>query len=101
MYRGSVVVLEGKTKTFIIMAVFLIVLTGFYISFINKPYGTDKESIIKVRMELGGNHQVIEQEFTMNQHGVYWIDLPESKDGNYDFIYQYFDQDGNVIEDTF
>jgi hypothetical protein len=56
-----------------------------------------KNNIAKI--ELGVNEQVIEQEFSVNQKSVTWIDLPESNGETYTFKYKYYDKDGNLIGD--
>lgn len=52
------------------------------------------------KMQLGINEQVIEQEFSVNQKSVTWIDLPESQGDTYTFKYKYYDKEGNLIGDN-
>ena len=49
------------------------------------------------KLELVVNDERIVQEFSVNQNSVTWIDLPDS-DGSYKFKYNYFDRDGNLLE---
>ena len=52
------------------------------------------------KMEITVNEQIIEQEFEENEQSVSWIEIPESSDGSYNFTYQYFDKDGNLIAEN-
>ncbi|OXM16530.1 hypothetical protein [Paenibacillus herberti] len=52
------------------------------------------------KMELNVNEQVIQQEFDVNEKSVTWIDLPASKDEQYEFRYKYYDKDGKEIGDS-
>ncbi|MDQ0878867.1 hypothetical protein QFZ77_007526 [Paenibacillus sp. V4I3] len=58
---------------------------------------TNQENNI-AKMELEVNKQVIEQEFSVNQKSVTWIDLP--KDDTLEFKYKYYDRNGNLLSDN-
>lgn len=53
-------------------------------------------SAAKVVVSING--QKIEQEMPVNEMSATWIDVPESKDGRYEFHYSYFDEDGQLID---
>ncbi|OME77208.1 hypothetical protein BK120_27165 [Paenibacillus sp. FSL A5-0031] len=58
---------------------------------------TNQENNI-AKMELEVNKQVIEQEFSVNQKSVTWIDI--DKDNTLVFKYKYYDKDGNLLSDN-
>ncbi|MGG1637601.1 hypothetical protein [Paenibacillus sp. NRS-1760] len=51
-------------------------------------------NIAKMELEVV-NKQLIEQEFSVNQKSVTWIDIP--KDSSLVFKYKYYDKDGNLL----
>lgn len=58
---------------------------------------TNQENNI-AKMELEVNKQVIEQEFSVNQKSVTWIDIP--KDNTLVFKYKYYDKDGILLSEN-
>lgn len=58
---------------------------------------TNQENKI-AKMELEVNKQVIEQEFSLDQKSVTWIDLP--RDDTLTLKYKYYDKDGNLLSDN-
>jgi hypothetical protein len=59
---------------------------------------TNQENEI-AKLKLNVNNQIVERKFKVKERAVYWIDLPKSKDKNYSFKYEYFDKEGNPLND--
>jgi hypothetical protein len=58
----------------------------------------DENDIAKMTVDING--ETLEQSFPLHEPSVTWVELPESKDGGYEYRnYKYYDKNGHLIEE--
>lgn len=57
-----------------------------------------ENQVAAVQVDVNGFSEKVE--LPVGEAAVKWLDIPKSEDGQYDFTYTYFDQNGNEIEEA-